>query len=137
MKPHGVFNAEKCIRYLRWIGVEIDDKTAAEWLDMQKLHRFLASMKRTAAQGWDWWCDNGHQIYVEHRRGQRRASRFRSWERRCEVCGAEFRSGKARWYELRDGSIRDLRPKDERWKALDWQPPPLGNDPPSMPEIGV
>lgn len=129
-KPHGAFNAEKCIQYLRWVGVEIDDKTAAGWIDAQSAHRFLASMKGCQRRGADIWCKNGHQVYVETRRGQRKPTRE---AKPCDVCGAPFTHWAIRFTEARDGSIRDYRPKEDRWKALDWVPPPMGNDPPSFP----
>lgn len=132
-KPHGMFNAEKCIRYLRWVGVEVSDEMAQQWLDAQSAHRFLTSMKGAARRGADMWCENGHQVYVEHRRGQR-TKKFHQTPP-CAVCGARFAVWSLRFVEARDGSIRDYRPKDERWKALDWQPPPLGNDPPQTPFV--
>jgi hypothetical protein len=39
----GQINAEKCIAYLRGIGVEVDDDTGDSWLDLQGLHRFFRS----------------------------------------------------------------------------------------------
>jgi hypothetical protein len=114
---HGIFNATKCATYLRDIGVEVTEEMLACWVDAEKAHRFLRSMKRAVADGGDWWCTKGHQTYVERRRRSRRQQ-----EMRCR-CGAPLVYCRTRWIELRDGSVRDYRPVAEQWKPRDWIPP--------------
>ena len=121
---HGAFNVEKCVAYLRSVGVEISDVQAQEWRDAERTERFCRSMKRTAREGADYWCENGHQRYEERRKGQRK----RKGEWRCAECGARFNRYRLRWTESSDGTVKDYRPRDERWKPLDWRPPPVGQD---------
>jgi hypothetical protein len=121
-KPHGVFNAEKCVRYLRLIGVDIPDNVAEQWLDAQAAHRFSRSMKAKAAEGWDWWCTKGHRNYIESRRGRIRRDRVSGDRAKCLRCGAPLVGGRARWYRTRDGALLDRRPVAERWRPIDWQP---------------
>jgi hypothetical protein len=105
---------------LRWIGVEVDDATAAQWLDAEKAHRFLSMMKRPARTGWDWHCMKcGHHEYIEHKRGARRK---KGHNQACVKCGARSWSGRRRFDEAIDGTVRDYRSAEERWKALD-EPP--------------
>ncbi len=55
----GMLNAEKCVIYLRGIGVDIDDATADSWLDTQGVHRFLRSQKGSWRRGEAWSCGCG------------------------------------------------------------------------------
>jgi hypothetical protein len=132
---HGIFNVAKCITYLRSIGVEIDDATAASWGDSEKSHRFLSSMKRTAAEGWDWWCKNHHLNYREWRIGKRRTRRDRSDV--CSVCQSPLVVGQVRWRETRDGTFKDYRPEAERWKPRDWQTTEFDSGGPATGGIGA
>jgi hypothetical protein len=119
----GEFNAEKCIAYLRGIGVEIDDATGDSWLTTQAVHRFLRRMKRPALVFWRWTCECGEMEGFSVR-GER-APRPRGANGRepslCGACGTGFR-GSMRWYEVtRDGTERDFRPKLERFSPFDWR----------------
>lgn len=109
-----LLNVRKCVTYLRRIGCEIDAATERQWLDAQESHRFLGRMKSAVAHGWDWWCANGHHRYREL--GGRRNGIARNDEK-CE-CGARWAYGHARWTELADGTVRDRRPPEDRWKPL-------------------
>ena len=112
---HGTFNVEKCVRYLRSVGVEISAEMEASWMDAQKADRFLRSMKGVAAEGYVVRCRNGHTHYMERRRGQRRKG---DPDAKCE-CGALLVGFSARWVRLRDGTVKDYRHPSERWKPLD------------------
>lgn len=120
---HGIFNVEKCVRYLRSIGVEVTPEMEQGWLDTQKTDRFLRSMKGVAAEGWDWTCKEGHITYIEAKRGRRRKGAV---DVRCH-CGLPLIGGRVRWVRLRDGTVQDWRPRSDRWRALD--------DPNYQPEI--
>lgn len=114
---HGLFNATKCAKYLRGIGVEITDEQAASWIDCEKADRFLRKMKRTARQGWDWWCNNGHHWFCETRRGQR--AKRKSQADCCPTCGGYWAHGGRRFDVTIDGAVRDYRASADRWKPLD------------------
>ena len=109
----GTINAEKCIIYLRGIGVEIDDSMADSWLDIQGTHRFLKSEKAVWRSVWVWRCRcggmTGHQ---EKGRGRMRRKREKSEQRPapiCEECGTGFVGAWRVFDVLRDGTVRDYR----------------------------
>lgn len=113
-KPGGMFNAVKCIQYLRWIGVEIDDATAAQYLDAEKAHRFVASMKRPAVQYWQSSCIScGFAEVIVRKFRQRREKRRDA----CPECGGKFRGISSTYTVTRDGTVRDYRPEGERWRS--------------------
>jgi hypothetical protein len=130
MIPLGTFNAKKCVQYLRHIGVEVTDEMAAQWNDAEQSHRLLKLMKRPARTGADWWCDKEHQNFVETRRGQRRKNQPAL---KCRVCDGPMRVWRRRYDIAIDGSVRDYRKPEDRWRALDWLPAPFGDEPPEMP----
>jgi hypothetical protein len=115
MIPLGTFNAKKCVQYLRHIGVEVTDEMAAQWNDAEQSHRLLKLMKRPARTGADWWCDKEHQNFVETRRGQRRKNQPAL---KCRVCDGPMRVWRRRYDIAIDGSVRDYRKPEDRWRAL-------------------
>jgi hypothetical protein len=118
-------NVQKCVDYLTQIGVTLDQTTVAQWFDAQRAHRFCRGMKSPIASGWDWWCVNEHHLYVETR-GRR--SQKKGGMDECRECGRGFVHGVRRWTRLRDGAVRDSRPEEDRWRALDdpfYEPPRL------------
>lgn len=119
---NGILNAEKCIAYLRGIGVEIDDATADAWLDMQGVARFLKSEKETKCEGQLWHCRCGamegtSEVQFPMRRRKRRSGAPQEMPR-CEKCGTSWAMMRLVYVVNRDGSTRDYRPMDERWKPL-------------------
>lgn len=69
----GMINAEKCVRYLRAIGVEIEDKTADSWLDTQATFRFLKSERAPWRSVQEWSCRCGEMRgHTERGRGRMR-----------------------------------------------------------------
>lgn len=119
---HGIFNAKKCITYLRSIGAEISDELAQSFLDAENVHRFCKSMKRPQREAWLWECRSGHYTLIVRKRGQRRTKNNlgdTSKEPKCAECGGALVSGRTWWVETRDGVLKDYRPKDERWRALE------------------
>lgn len=112
---HGTFNAAKCVRYLRSIGVEISEELAAEWGDAERADR---AIRRIVARGVELTCTAGHTIYVE-RKGRSR----KGGPKVCPRCGAHWRQTSSRWLERGDGLITDLRHRSERWKDLKAPPP--------------
>lgn len=117
----GTINAEKCIRYLRGIGVDIDDDTADMWLDAQGVHRFLQSEKRSVVSGQIFSCRCGAmQGFAEtSRKARRKKTKDGKAPVRCEECGSSWVGIVLAYTIARDGSMRDYRPKSERWKPLE------------------
>lgn len=114
-----IINVEKCIDYLRGIGVEIDAETEARWNDAQNVHRWLRNEKRSKRSGYDMGCRQGHRWYGEwsvRSRKQREAAAM------CPECGGRWSWQALRWDEARDGTIRDFRPVSDRWLPLDAPP---------------
>ena len=109
----GMLNAEKCIKYLRGIGVEIDDATADSWLDIQGMHRFLKSEKAVWRQVTEWRCRCGAMRgFSEEGRGRKRlprASERPAKPARCEDCQTGFITGSLKFYVCRDGTVQDYR----------------------------
>lgn len=120
-RPHGIFNVAKCVEYLRFVGVEVSDDTAAEWGRSEHVTRFLASTRRPARSGLDMGCRNGHQWYGETERGRRSKARDAANRKAttCPTCGSAANWLTTRWTEARDGSFKDYRPRSERWKPRD------------------
>lgn len=109
----GTINAEKCVIYLRGIGVEIDDAMADSWLDIQGTHRFLRSEKTSWRSVWEYRCRCGNMTgHLEKGRGRMRLKRDKGDKRPpaiCENCSTGF-IGAWRVFEvLRDGTVRDYR----------------------------
>lgn len=119
---HGIFNAEKCVAYLRGIGVEIDDATADEWLDTQGVFRFIRSEGTPWRTGWAHHCMCGaKEGFSENGRGSKWA---RWWKRQprkksepCEKCGGHFMSRHRLYDVTRGGSYKDWR-RGERWQPI-------------------
>lgn len=120
----GNLNAEKCIAYLRGIGVEIDDATAESWLDAQGVFRFLKSEETPWRTGWLHSCSCGEMHgFSEKGRGSKWARWWKKRKKRgkaakCESCGTGF-CGQSRLYDvLRGGGYRDFRKQDDRWQPI-------------------
>lgn len=120
----GIINAEKCISYLRGIGVECDDVTADGWLDTQAVHRFLRRMKRPALRIERWTCKCGEMegfwCRGEKAPRRRKAKKSRKPDR-CESCEGGW-SRMQLWYVVtRDGTEKDYRPDVERIIPYNWR----------------
>lgn len=110
----GMLNAEKCVKYLRGIGVEIDDATAESWLDIQATHRFLRSEKAWWRRVDHWSCRCGAmQGYSEGGRGRMRLKKEKGAPPRkrsiCEECKTGFCAMSLVFVVLRDGTVKDGR----------------------------
>lgn len=108
----GMLNAEKCVKYLRGIGVEIDDATADAWLDTQAAYRFLKSERASWRRVEEWSCRCGEMRgHAERGRGRMRLKKDDRLKKapRCESCGTGFVSMSTRFVVLRDGTVRDYR----------------------------
>lgn len=109
----GTINAEKCVIYLRGIGVEIDDATADSWLDIQATHRFLRSEKTVWRQIDVWHCRCGAmEGFSESGRGRMRLKRDKTEQRKpakCEECGGGFTTRSTVVSIARDGTVKDYR----------------------------
>lgn len=110
-------NAEKCIKYLRGIGVEIDDATADAWMDVQATHRFLASEKSVQKTVGVVMCQAcGWSTETVHTRGSRRKKQPTQWA--CPDCGDHLWHWRALYVVCRDGSVKDYRDKEDRWRGV-------------------
>lgn len=119
----GIINAEKCIAYLRMIGVELDDATADGWLDSQAVHRFLKRMKGRALTVERWTCACGEMegFSLHGEKAPRRKPKTRQKPNTCEECGGRFTHSQT-WYSVaRDGTEKDHRPEMERFSPFDWR----------------
>lgn len=110
----GMLNAEKCIIYLRGIGVEIDDSTADTWLDIQGTYRFLRSERTWWRRVDVWSCRCGEmQGYTDRGRGRKRSKREKDPAPRkpaiCESCGTGFGAMSLVFAVRRDGTVEDHR----------------------------
>jgi hypothetical protein len=109
----GMLNAEKCVAYLRGVGVEIDDKTADSWLDAQATHRFLRSEKTVWRRVELWCCRCGEMRgHRETGRGRMRLKREKGTQQkpaRCEECGTGWISMHLVFCVCRDGTVKDYR----------------------------
>jgi hypothetical protein len=106
----GAINAEKCIAYLRAIGVEIDGPTADSWLDIQGTHRFLRSERTAWRNVQRWSCKCGAMMgYAETGRGRMRIKREPRKVHRCEECGTGWVAMSVVFFVRRDGSVQDYR----------------------------
>ena len=113
--PRGAFNVAKCVEYLRSVGVEVPDATAQSWSDSESVHRFLKSGRRVVVEGRFVVCNRDHRFEYAVDRRKRKKPKGHS---RCPECGAPWSVFGLRWTEARDGTIRDFRDRDERWKPL-------------------
>lgn len=111
-------NVANCVEYLRGVGVEITDEQVAAWNDAEKVHRYLRNEKKPKRGGYDMECLNGHWWYAVIGRSRKQ----RDAAKPCPVCGRGWVFQRLRWAELRDGTIRDFRPKADRWMPLDGPP---------------
>lgn len=109
----GMLNAEKCVKYLRGIGVEIDDKTADSWLDVQATYRFLKSERSAWRRVQHWSCRCGAmEGFAESGRGRMRLKRDKTVPRKravCESCGTGWAHMTLVFYVRRDGTVQDYR----------------------------
>lgn len=109
----GTINAEKCIIYLRGIGVDIDDTTADAWLDTQATHRFLKSERSIWRRCYVWNCRCGEmEGFSESGRGRHRLKHDKKEPRipaKCESCGTGFVSSWLVFAVRRDGTVLDRR----------------------------
>lgn len=111
----GMLNAEKCVRYLRGIGVELDDATADAWLDTQAAHRFFKSERAIWRRVERWSCSCGEMWgYGESGRGRKRLpkevlDRIRGKRPKCEACGGGLTVMHLVFYVRRDGTVNDFR----------------------------
>lgn len=133
----GTFNVDKCVGYLRSVGVEISDETALSWADSERVTRYLRRLRRRATEGADMWCPKGHAWYGEFDRGRRCKSRDAANDRAatCPTCGVRASVWQLRWSEARDGTFKDYRDRDDRWKPRD-APHPLA-PPPGIDDGGL
>lgn len=120
-------NAEKCIVYLRGIGVEIDDRTAESWMDIQATHRFLASEKNIMRERRIYACRCGEMVGaadVWNRPFTKRNKRPQSDapSATCEHCESSWSGYRVEFYVCRDGSVLDMRSASERVVPLDSTP---------------
>lgn len=108
----GMLNAEKCVIYLRGIGVEIDDATADAWLDTQAAHRFFKSERAAWRTVQEWTCRCGAMRgHLEKGRGRMRLKRDSKPKKpaRCEACGTSWVCMTLKFYVRRDGTVMDYR----------------------------
>lgn len=110
----GAINAEKCIIYLRGIGVEIDDATADAWLDTQAAYRFLRSERAWVRRVRLHCCRCGEmQGYTETGRKAVKPPKLPKDRPRtapkCESCGTGFIGWRLLFAVRRDGSVEDHR----------------------------
>jgi hypothetical protein len=108
----GMLNAEKCVIYLRGIGVEIDDTTADSWLSTQGAYRFLKSERAAWRKVHEWSCQCGAMRgFAESGRGRMRLPKEDRPKKRqvCESCGTGFVCMSLVFYVRRDGSVKDYR----------------------------
>jgi hypothetical protein len=118
-------NAEKCVRYLRGIGVEIDDATAESWLDTQAVHRMLAKMARENTIVNKWMCKcgemEGFTMTVKGRtlRPKKRKNSESTGPSVCESCHTSWVC-MVRVFSVRnDGLYEDYRAASERWQPIE------------------
>ena len=111
----GMLNAEKCVIYLRGVGVEIDDATADAWLDTQAAHRFFQSERKPWRRVEEWSCRCGEMRGLAERGpGRMRMSKahvaeLRREKARCDSCGTGWCSMHMVFYVRRDGTVQDYR----------------------------
>lgn len=125
----GTINVEKCIKYLRGIGVDVDDATGDSWLTTQSVHRFLRRMKGPVLVFWVHHCSCGEMEGIsvdgeKARRWRNKRQREAGEESptRCENCGTGLGASMSRMYEVaRDGTERDFRSPEDRVIPFDWR----------------
>ena len=108
-------NVEKCIDYLRSVGVEVSDELAQSWRDTEQVDRLCEHMKKPGQTAYLWQCAKGHlSLHVRKRGAHRKGSGDK-----CAKCGARLVRGRLWWIITVDGTLKDYRPKDERWRQLE------------------
>lgn len=121
-----LINAEKCIAYLRKIGVEVDDKMGDGWLDTERVDRFLKRMKSPSLIVERWTCKCGEMegFRLRGSKAPRPKPSVNENPRKpatCEECGSRF-CVMHTWYKVaRDGTETDYRPEMERFSPFDWK----------------
>ena len=117
--PQGRFNAEKCVKYLRHIGVEVSEEQKQYWLDAQSVHRFIGSTRKPSRTGKRFGCNRGHHwiaTFWHHGDGMR-AHNATICE--CPECGESASAISLQWVRAKDGSFKDYRPHSERWRPTE------------------
>lgn len=119
-------NAEKCIAYLRGIGIDISDEDADAWLDTQAVHRLLNGMKRARYQFRWTSCKCGclGYFYVVER-GKRVKTRRVTKDDDSAFCAVCKRfanvSDRLMYIVCVDGTERDYRDGPDRVIAFPWE----------------
>lgn len=108
-------NVEKCVQFLRSVGVEVSPEQERAWMEAQKRHRSMEQTRRTKRRASLYECSNGHHVVRVRNRGQRRNSPHGAF---CQICGGNWRSMLLLWTEANDGTITDYRLGDERGEPL-------------------
>lgn len=117
LPPHGTFNVDKCVHYLRHVGVDVSKEQAQQWDDAERVHRYLRSLgRKMLRKGVSMRCHNGHDWSgVKMGRGKGMMAHNAALLK-CPECGKEPCVLSTEWIEALDGSVRDFRPKSERWR---------------------
>lgn len=121
----GMLNAEKCVAYLRGIGVEVDDATADGWLDAQAAYRFLKSERRVVRRVQAWFCscgamegftDTGPGRWRERDKQKRKEDEVEEQTIHiCDKCQTGFCNSSLLFTVARDGTVIDYR-RETGWK---------------------
>lgn len=112
-KPTGVFNAAKCIEYLRLVNADITPEQGQEWLIAEQVYRYLKREERPKKTCGLWVCVKGHAWYYVSVKRKRKVD-----PNRCPECGRDPATFHLAWTEARNGNITDHRSKAEQWKPL-------------------
>ncbi len=112
-------NVANCVEYLRSVNVDVSDSMAESWGLSEQVHRYLRREKGWARKGQTMECVNGHEHFAVIDRKHRK-----SRHPCCHECGGPWEMISLVWMEARDGTVRDFRPKGDRWKPL-----PVAGDP--------
>ena len=121
-------NAEKCIAYLRGIGVDVPDEMADSWLDTQGVHRFLKSEEASKYLFYEMQCRCGEltglSVVKSGRKAKTRTVTQDDKEYFCDECQSYINSTQILVYEVnRNGSTRDWRSAERQVLdgAFNWQ----------------
>lgn len=109
------WNVKNCVAFLKSIGVEVSPEAEQSWLDTEKVDRLCVHMKKAGKTAYLWECANGHSTLRVRVRGARRMKVGDG----CAECEAALTSGQLWWVVTVDGTLRDYRPQDERWRQLE------------------
>jgi len=115
----GAINVEKCIAYLRGVGVEIDDRTGDSWLDAQAAHRLIGRIERkftkvVADVVCVSCCACGDEIGNFTRRASARSTDARV-HYTCGECGSRALSFRLVAQVRADQTIKDFRDRADQW----------------------